>query len=60
MESTPYCISRGKAAGRSYFCRGNMIGNREYNETYHVFGKVKSMLKKKRCILREMYLKYEK
>lgn len=37
-----------------------MIGNREYNETYHVFGEVKSMLKKKRCILREMYLKYEK
>lgn len=28
-----------------------MIGNREYNETYHVFEKVKSMLKKKRCIL---------
>ena len=26
-----------------------MIGNREYNETYHVFEKVKSMLKKK-CI----------
>lgn len=24
-----------------------MIGNREYNETYHVFEKVKSMLKKK-------------
>lgn len=22
-----------------------MIGNREYNETYHVFEKVKSMLK---------------
>ena len=27
MESTPYCISRGKAAGRSYFRGGNMIGN---------------------------------
>ena len=27
-----------------------MIGNREYNETYHVFEKVKSMLKKKRYI----------
>ena len=27
MESTPYCISRSKAAGRGYFCRGNMIGN---------------------------------
>lgn len=25
-----------------------MIGNREYNETYHVFEKVKSMLKKKK------------
>ena len=36
-----------------------MIGNREYNEIYHVFKKVKSMLKKKRCILRKMYLKYE-
>ena len=28
-------------------------------ETYHVFEKVKSMLKKKRCILRKMHLKYE-
>lgn len=37
-----------------------MIGNREYNETYHVFGEVKSMLKKKRYILRKMHLKYEK
>ena len=36
-----------------------MIGNREYNETYHVFEKVKSMLKKKRCILRKMHLRYE-
>ena len=27
MESTPYCISRGKAAGMSYFRGGNMIGN---------------------------------
>lgn len=26
-----------RQAGRSYFCGGNMIGNREYNETYHVF-----------------------
>ena len=31
----------------------------EYNETYHVFGEVKSMLKKKRYILRKMHLKYE-
>ena len=36
-----------------------MIGNREYNETYQDFEKVKSMLKKKRCILRKMHLKYE-
>ena len=36
-----------------------MIGNREYNETYHVFEKFKSMLNKKLCILRKMHLKYE-
>ena len=36
-----------------------MIGNREYNETYHVFDEVKSMLKKKRYILQKMYLKCE-
>ena len=37
-----------------------MIGNREYNETYHFFDEVKSTLKKKRYILRKMHLKYEK
>lgn len=35
-----------------------MIGNREYNETYHVFEKVKSMLKKK-MYFTKMHLKYE-
>ena len=37
-----------------------MIGNREYNETYHVFEKVKSMLKEKTMYFYEkMHLKYE-
>ena len=35
-----------------------MIGNREYNETYHVFEKVKSMLKKN-DVFTKMHLKYE-
>lgn len=30
-----------------------MIGNREYNETYHVFEKVKSMLKEKNDVFYE-------
>ena len=33
-----------------------MIGNREYNETYHVFEKVKRKIKKYRCILQKLLL----
>ena len=43
MESTSYCISRSKAAGRGYFCRGNMIGNTM--KLIMLFDEVKSMLK---------------